>query len=72
MESNIKAVQEVPVSIRASLAQVFEDHVNTMNDKVKQIIENQNKLIDNETADSSIYNKSDTSGLTKIKIVDEK
>lgn len=72
MDDTSNAVREVPVSIRASLAQVFEDHTNTMNKKVKQIIKNQNQLIDNEASDSSLYDKADTTGLTQIKIVDER
>jgi hypothetical protein len=70
-DNNVEAVREVSLSIRASLANVFVDHVNKTNKKLRRLIKNQNKMIENDVADSSMYTKSDTQGLQPIRISDE-
>ena len=71
VDGNVQAVRDVSLSVRAGLANVFENHVNKSNSKLKQVIENQNKIIDNDVSDTSIYTKSDTTDLEQIQIMDE-
>jgi hypothetical protein len=53
---------------RSSMAELVEKHTNKSYEKLRILIKNQNKIIENDVSDPSLYTKGDTSNLYNVRL----